>query len=426
MGYNGAGVYSLPLGSIISDGTDAEAADLNTPLVDLEDSLSLVHLSDGRKAAEANWPMGGFKLTGLANGSAATDSAALSQVQTSVVQHSSAVGGTADAIQITLSPASTTLTTNEVLRWKSGGANTVTAPTLSKDSGTTNKTIKKGVSAALAVGDTGASGYECEAIYNGTDWILLNPATEGGNVLLAGSNAFTGNNTHAGTESFSKAVIYSPVTLTDEETVSWDASTGTNFQVTLGGNRTLGAFTGGAAGQRGTLRVIQDATGGRTLNLSDAVYDFSGGQIEPISTGANEVTEYEFEVIAANTAMRLKRKWMSGLSSMGFFKEYDKGALADSTIYTQAHGLARQPALVAVFIENTTTEAGWAVGDRLLFASASNSNTGASVVFTVGVNATNVYVSTGGAVNIGVNHRTTGAATFITPSKWKVIVRVYE
>lgn len=177
MGYNGAGVYSLPLGSIISDGTDAEAADLNTPLADLEDSLSLVHLSDGRKAAEANWSMGGFKLTDMGNGSAATDSANLSQVQTGVVAHAATVGGTVDAITITFSPANTSWTTKEIIRWTSGGSNTSATPTISKDAGSTTKTIKKGAGAALVAGDTGASGYICEAVYNGTDVILLNPAT---------------------------------------------------------------------------------------------------------------------------------------------------------------------------------------------------------------------------------------------------------
>lgn len=177
MGYNGAGVYTLPPGSIVSDGTSADAADLNTPLEDLEDSLNLVHISDGRKAAEGNWPMGGFKLTGLASGSAATDSAALVQVQTGVVAHAATVGGTVDAITITFSPANTAWTTKEIIRWTSGGVNTSTAPTISKDAGSTTKTIKKGAGAALIAGDTGASGYVCLAVYDGTDVILLNPAS---------------------------------------------------------------------------------------------------------------------------------------------------------------------------------------------------------------------------------------------------------
>ena len=176
MGYNGAGVYTLPPGSIISDGTSADAADLNTPLEDLEDALNLVHISDGRKAAEANWPMGGFKLTGLADGSAATDSATIKQAQVGVLSQATTVGGTADAITLSFTPAIAAYTTGMKIRWTSGGACTVTNPTVNVHS-LGAKTIKKGASAALVAGDTGASAYQCEAVYDGTDFILLNPAS---------------------------------------------------------------------------------------------------------------------------------------------------------------------------------------------------------------------------------------------------------
>lgn len=205
MGYNGSGSYSLPAGSIQSDGTTADAADVNTPFQDIETSLSLLHLSDGRKAATGNWPMGGFKHTGLGSGSAATDSPTLAQVQSGVVSHATSVAGTADAIQVSFSPASTSWTTNERIFWKSAGANTLTAPTISKDAGATSKTIKKGASAALVAGDTGASGYECEAVYNGTDLILLNPATQA--VSISGTNAFTGANSFAGDTTFTGSII---------------------------------------------------------------------------------------------------------------------------------------------------------------------------------------------------------------------------
>jgi len=56
------------------------------------------------------------------------------------------------------------------------------------------------------------------------------------------------------------------VALSDAATIALDASTGTSFQVTIGGNRTIGAPTNPAIGQRITLLVQQDATGGRTLS----------------------------------------------------------------------------------------------------------------------------------------------------------------
>lgn len=54
-------------------------------------------------------------------------------------------------------------------------------------------------------------------------------------------------------------------TLTDAATTAWDMSLGFNAKWTLGGNRTLGTPTNPIAGVWYTLRVIQDATGSRTV-----------------------------------------------------------------------------------------------------------------------------------------------------------------
>lgn len=55
------------------------------------------------------------------------------------------------------------------------------------------------------------------------------------------------------------------VTLTDAASVTVDASASTAFQVTLAGNRTVAAPTNAVSGDRMTITVIQDGTGGRTL-----------------------------------------------------------------------------------------------------------------------------------------------------------------
>ena len=56
-----------------------------------------------------------------------------------------------------------------------------------------------------------------------------------------------------------------PTTLSDAATIAVDMATGINFNVTLGGNRTLGNPTNAKAGQSGRIRVVQDGTGSRTL-----------------------------------------------------------------------------------------------------------------------------------------------------------------
>lgn len=87
-----------------------------------------------------------------------------------------------------------------------------------------------------------------------------------------------------------KSVIGSPylaeVTLTDAPTVLWDVSEGPEATVTLGGNRTLDLDGIPPAGIYFTIRVVQDATGGRTLAYS-ADFDF-GTTGSPTLSAANK------------------------------------------------------------------------------------------------------------------------------------------
>lgn len=62
---------------------------------------------DGQAAPTANLPMGAFKLTGLGVGSAATDSISLGQAQAQAFIWCGTLGGTANAITATPSPAIT-------------------------------------------------------------------------------------------------------------------------------------------------------------------------------------------------------------------------------------------------------------------------------------------------------------------------------
>lgn len=64
------------------------------------------------------------------------------------------------------------------------------------------------------------------------------------------------------------------VVLTDQATISTDASLGNRFRVILGGNRTLGNPTNMTDGQSVIWEIIQDGTGNRTITLDS---DFTLG-----------------------------------------------------------------------------------------------------------------------------------------------------
>lgn len=85
------------------------------------------------------------------------------------------------------------------------------------------------------------------------------------------------------------------VALTDAATIAVDLSTGLNFSVTLGGNRTLGAPSNVKAGQSGCFLISQDATGSRTLAFN-AVYKFAGGTAFAIDSTASRLSVISYFV----------------------------------------------------------------------------------------------------------------------------------
>ena len=79
MARNGSGTYNRAV-SPYTAGTIITAATVNSEMDDIATALTGSMARDGQAPATANIPMGGFRITGLANGTAATDAATLGQV----------------------------------------------------------------------------------------------------------------------------------------------------------------------------------------------------------------------------------------------------------------------------------------------------------------------------------------------------------
>lgn len=77
-----------------------------------------------------------------------------------------------------------------------------------------------------------------------------------------------------------------PVDLTFGATIPWDMNTGIMFDLLMTGNGDLENPTNVQVGKTGVLRVVQDATGSRTLGLPSNVTMAESGAIE-LSTAAN-------------------------------------------------------------------------------------------------------------------------------------------
>jgi hypothetical protein len=85
-------------------------------------------------------------------------------------------------------------------------------------------------------------------------------------------------------------------TLTDGATIAVDLSLANNHTVTLGGNRTLGNPTNAEPGQTGSIFIVQDGTGSRTLTPAANWHFAKGGAHPTFSTAANAVDRIDYIV----------------------------------------------------------------------------------------------------------------------------------
>ena len=127
-----------------------------------------------------------------------------------------------------------------------------------------------------------------------------------GSQTVTGAKTFTsavtmtGNAAFTGSVQVSTAVNVNTVTLTDAASIVPSFDAGNTFVVTLGGNRTLAAPTSANIGQTGSIRIIQDATGSRTLSYNSA-YQFVSGSVPTMDTSAGAQSILVFSCRSATT-----------------------------------------------------------------------------------------------------------------------------
>jgi hypothetical protein len=169
MARNGAGVYSNPYpnfvnGTVISsDQADANNAAIGTALTQ---SIAV----DGQTTITANLPMNSKKFTGLAVGTAATDSLTLGQAQAQAFAWGGTAGGGADAITISPTPAITAYAVGQKFFWIASGSANTGAATIAI-SGLTAIAMQDG-GAALAAG-VHAAGKVFMGVLNTTSTVQI-------------------------------------------------------------------------------------------------------------------------------------------------------------------------------------------------------------------------------------------------------------
>ncbi len=124
--------------------------------------------------------------------------------------------------------------------------------------------------------------------FNGTVWSNLAPTS---------SELWTGTSVAKFLTPKSIFDMASPQTLTDAATVTPDFNAGLNFEWTIGGARTLANPSNTKAGQSGTIKIVQDATGGRVITYGNN-WRFPGGSATGglLSTAANAIDVIAYTV----------------------------------------------------------------------------------------------------------------------------------
>lgn len=213
---------------------------------------------DGQTTPTANLPMGTYRHTGVGNGSARTDYAAMGQVQDGKINWVDG-GGTADAITATYSPAITALVDGQLCFVRATAANATTTPTFAPNGLTARTIVKKGGS-ALVAGDIVGDGHELQLRYDltNTRWELLNPGSYAG----LGANTFTGL----------QQLAYS-TTIASGATVDLGTATGNSVSVTHSSGTTAITSFGGASLQRGTTILVTPSITGGTLTITHHATD---------------------------------------------------------------------------------------------------------------------------------------------------------
>jgi hypothetical protein len=192
MARNGSGTYALPAGNPVETNTVISSVVQNNSMTDIATALTGSIARDGQSPATANIPMGNNKLTGLATPTTRTDATSLGSIVDGVGVYGATVGGTGNAITVTLAPVLTAYVAGQKFSFIASAANTGAVTVDLNSVGA--KAITKVGTTALVANDI-LSGSLVEVEYDGTRFQLLSPigADPTGTYLPLAGGTLTGD-----------------------------------------------------------------------------------------------------------------------------------------------------------------------------------------------------------------------------------------
>ena len=304
MSFNGSGTFQInTAGQPVVTGTTITSTAFNALTADLATGLSTCMTKDGQTTATGNIPMGGNKLTGLGAGTAATDAANLTQVQTTAAKLLT-VSGT-DTITASGSPTVAAYTAGAMYYFSPAATNTGAA-TINIDT-LGAKSITKNGSTALAAGDL-TSGKVAVVVYDGTQFQLVNAAVASGalsnNNTAIGTNALSSITSGSGNSAFGTDALKNAATSVSNVAVGYSALknfTGTGYNVALGYNALLNCTSGNENIGIGELGGAGLTSGGFSIGIGYAALTGSNYN-HAVGLGDNTAVTADYQIQLGNSS----------------------------------------------------------------------------------------------------------------------------
>jgi len=287
MSFNGSGTFLInTAGQPVVSGTVISSTAFNALTADLATGLSTAITKDGQTTVTANIPMSTYKFTGLGVGSAATDSANLSQVQSTVTKLLTSVSG-ADTITAVGAPVVAAYAAGQMFYFVATGDNTG-AVTLNIDS-LGAKAVTRDGSVALAAGDI-KSGEVVVVVYDGTRFQVVSQLNSAGNATFANVSITSALNV-GGVATFSAGTAAAP-----SITTTGDTNTGIFFPAA----DTIAFTEGGAESMRisssGNVGISEGNAPTQVLSL------YRSGSTNAIMSAGNSNTGLNGTLFGVDTA----------------------------------------------------------------------------------------------------------------------------
>ncbi len=187
-----SGTMQLVSGNPVITGSVISSTTHNNTNNDIANEITNSIPRDGTAPPTANTPWGNFKITGLGAATARTDAASLANFQDGTGKYIATVGGTADVITLTPSPAITAYTAGQEFYFIASGANTTNVTV--NISGLGAKAITKNGTTALVAGDIPSATVMVGIRYDGTQFQLIslwNRAASGENSDITSLSGLT-------------------------------------------------------------------------------------------------------------------------------------------------------------------------------------------------------------------------------------------